>query len=97
MKKLIKQLTVVNSNLKELRQLEIDTPNSAYYKKFNRVIEMDLDMEIIRQQIRDALKDKYTILENIKSEAVKAMVDVSYEERQEILKKPHQWNPANTN
>lgn len=86
-----------NDNIATFRNHEKEIPAMSYYDRFGGELERQLDLERVRQGIRDALSAKFTILENIKSEAIKAMVDTSYEQREEILKKPRQWNPTITN
>lgn len=77
MKKLFKKINTINKELKSITVNEKNILNSTYYKVFSNEKEKVNDMKVLDNIRKEALKDKYALLESLQIEINKELHRVS--------------------
>lgn len=77
MKKLFKKINTINKELKSITANEKNILNATYYKVFSNEKEKVNDMKVLDNIRKEALKDKYALLESLQIEINKELHRVS--------------------
>lgn len=77
MKKLFKKINTINKELKSITANEKNILNATYYKVFSNEKEKVNDMKMLDDIRKEALKDKYALLESLQIEINKELHRVS--------------------
>jgi len=87
MKKLIRNLKRIDALILEIEDQIHVTERSEFYSVFGAEKDRQNDIATLNSGLKEFLSEKYAILENIKSQAVIDMMDVSTYERKVTLLK----------
>lgn len=77
MKKLFKKINTINKELKSITVNEKNILNATYYRVFSNEKEKVNDMKMLDNIRKEALKDKYALLESLQIEINKELHRVS--------------------